>query len=440
MSMLFKDFYEKLFSCMESENLLYSVVRNYESLPSAKPGGDIDMLIEKDKVQNILSLIEAIIIPYEGRVEITSIRQYVVKLRIHNVNDNYTNKPVTELDLITRLSWKGQSWLCEKSVLQQSVKNDKSIYIPAMHHELEMSLFHSLLYGGFVKDGYQEKINKLFFKSDTSLLKEELFKNFGFKTGKFIFKNIELSHWKTLEENVSVIQKSLIFKNIKVNNVFSFIRMIEHYYLEFKIRLKQRRKKSLVISFLGPDGSGKSTIINALQNRKLPFKENKYFHLKPRLLKTNSTKSAVINPHGEKSHNIIMSYIKLLYFISDYILGYILMVLPLRVKSTLIIFDRYYDDILIDPKRFRYNGSLLFANFLRKLIPKPDIYFILIAEAEVIYKRKQEVTFKELQRQLKGYIQLEDNNRYILVNVDRSIDEIVNKIESDIYWRISEKY
>ena len=35
------------------------------------------------------------------------------------------------------------------------------------------------------------------------------------------------------------------------------------------------------ICFLGPDGSGKSTIIEKLLIQELPFKNKEYFHLKP---------------------------------------------------------------------------------------------------------------------------------------------------------------
>ena len=105
----------------------------------------------------------------------------------------------------------------------------------------------------------------------------------------------------------------------------------------------------------------------------------------------------------------------------------------------MVIFDRYYDDILVDPKRFRYGGNLAFANFMRKFIPKPDLYFILIADAKIIYERKQEVPFEELERQIEAYKKLIDGERYILIDVNRTPREIVDEIENIMYGKLNEK-
>jgi thymidylate kinase len=199
------------------------------------------------------------------------------------------------------------------------------------------------------------------------------------------------------------------------------------------------KKQINFIAFLGPDGSGKSTIIEELKKRDLPFRRIDYFHLKPRLFGDKDINKIVTNPHAKKPYRGILSYLKLFHFMSDYIIGYFIKILPLKIKSSLIVFDRYYDDILIDPKRFRYGGSLKFAKIMRIFIPKPDIYFVLVAEADVLYKRKQEVEFNELQRQLNEYKKLTDHKKYILIDVNRDVERIVDEIENYLFNRLSVK-
>ncbi len=196
----------------------------------------------------------------------------------------------------------------------------------------------------------------------------------------------------------------------------------------------------LVVSFLGPDGSGKSTIINTINSSNLPFRRSDYFHLKPKTSKTNNSNICVDDPHKDESYSFFKSYLKLFYFIFQYNYGWFKNILKLKMKSSLIIFDRYYDDLLVDSKRYRYGGSLSFARFIRNFIPKPDLCFILTSDADVIYKRKQEVPFEELKRQIKEYKKLADGKRYFNIDVNRTPEEISNEIIELIARKMSERY
>jgi thymidylate kinase len=90
--------------------------------------------------------------------------------------------------------------------------------------------------------------------------------------------------------------------------------------------------------------------------------------------------------------------------VADYWLGYWLIVRPLLVRSGLVIFDRYFNDLLVDPKRYRYGGPLWMARLLTPLTPTPDLLFVLDSPAEVILGRKQEVAPAEVQRQRRTYL------------------------------------
>ena len=234
----FKHFYRLFFDELKKNSLKYCVVRNYKGLPNSKPGGDVDVLIKHNDIYMVFQIIESILKPIDGKIEITSRHQYVLKLKLHNVVDDHTNKPVTELDLIINLNWKGMCWLSANDVLNQSSINSNNIYIPKAHHELQMSLFHSLLYGGFVKDRYSKNMASLFLLCDKSLLKKDLYANFGPDMGKMIYIDIEKSTWQGLKKKIKRIRLELIKINFCRNCVFSFLAAYKHFYLEILVRSK----------------------------------------------------------------------------------------------------------------------------------------------------------------------------------------------------------
>ena len=70
-------------------------------------------------------------------------------------------------------------------------------------------------------------------------------------------------------------------------------------------------KKVQRIAILGPDGSGKSTLIEALKTTR----EINYFHLKPRKA---SGGPPVAHPHSRAPYNSFISFIKIIYLVVQY--------------------------------------------------------------------------------------------------------------------------
>lgn len=183
----------------------------------------------------------------------------------------------------------------------------------------------------------------------------------------------------------------------------------------------------LNIAIMGPDGSGKTTVIEQLKkDMGEAFRRIQYFHLYP---KPESHSIVRTDPHNQKVRSLILSVMKLLYFVILYNVGYLSYVLPMKIKSTMTIFDRYFDDILVDPIRYRNGAPDWIVKFIRYFIPQPDLWIILDAPTDVIQKRKAEVSAEETERQRQGYINLANTKRNaILVNTDRDIKLISSDI------------
>ncbi len=163
----------------------------------------------------------------------------------------------------------------------------------------------------------------------------------------------------------------------------------------------------LLVIFLGPDGVGKSSVIDEMISMTKPaFRGSKKIHLRPRLFQKNMQGGSVDNvadPHGQQCRGNAASIAKVFYFLCDYILGYMYQVAPLLVRSKLVIFDRYYYDLLIDPARYRYGAPMWLARLAKYFIPKPDIVVVLDAPTDIVQLRKREVTWEETNRQRIAY-------------------------------------
>ena len=94
------------------------------------------------------------------------------------------------------------------------------------------------------------------------------------------------------------------------------------------------------------------------------------------------------------------------------------------------ISDRYFDDLLVDPVRYRYGAPRWLARLAFKLAPQPNLVFVLDADSSVIYGRKQEVALSELERQLAAYREMAHSggDRVKLIAVDRTKEEIAEEI------------
>jgi thymidylate kinase len=182
----------------------------------------------------------------------------------------------------------------------------------------------------------------------------------------------------------------------------------------------------LFITLMGPDGVGKSTLIKHLVEAVgCVFDRHRLFHWRPMLLWQQRAMGDATRPHSAPRHGCCLSVARIFAHLLDYWLGYWLVLRPLLARSGLVVFDRYFDDVLIDPKRYRYGGPLWLVRIVRHLIPEPDMVLILDAPDEMVLSRKQEIELAEIQRQRRLYVRAEGRTcASRVINASGSIPQV----------------
>ena len=136
----------------------------------------------------------------------------------------------------------------------------------------------------------------------------------------------------------------------------------------------------------------------------------------------------VTNPHGSSTSGFLGSFLRWAYYMLDYTFGFYLKVWPKKaIRSCVWIFDRYYYDYLIDPKRGRIKLPRWILKFGQFIIPEPDIILCLGADAASIHKRKPELPLVEVTRQVKALKKFcNSHKRAVWVDTGKSIEDSSN--------------
>jgi len=189
----------------------------------------------------------------------------------------------------------------------------------------------------------------------------------------------------------------------------------------------------LVVALLGPDGSGKTTLMERCVPRLAPIFRRAYcHHFKPNVLGVTLPGPAGSGRTlpGPRPGWSLIPLAKLVYYLFDYWVGYGWKVWPRVVRSALVVFDRYFDDLGIDPVRLRRRGPMALAKRLSRLVPQPELCILLDAPTAITQARKRDVPPEETARQRAAFLTLvRGRGAARVVDGSQPVDEVVRDVE-----------
>ncbi len=420
-----QNIYFELFDFINQSGYPYCIVGGFDDFTFNRDG-DIDIVIDyPDMNQGCHKLIydyckkrNLQLVQYLKHETIAN--YYIIWIRTSDTKENIFLK----LDICSDYICNGRKYFSVEKILHSRIQvNDKNgsnihYYIPSPENEFIYYLIKKIEKQQ-LSNAHKEHLSSVWNDAPEQAIKE-VKRFWKEKEVNMIAKAAKTGNWDHVQKNIIDLQKSLH----KSTRRFSF----RWYFSEFKRFLKRiAYPTGIHIVFLGADGSGKSTVIDkVIKEITQAFRLNTYFHLFPFY---QSNGNPVTNPHSLKPRNIIGSIVKIMIWYYRFTIGWIFQIHPRKIRSTLICFDRYYHDILVDPIRYRYGAPRWIASIVGALIVKPDLWILLDAPAEILQSRKQEVPLDESNRQRNDYLKLVKGfNNSLIVDATMPIEDVVENI------------
>lgn len=380
------EFQTRLFKLL-NETVSYVVLRNFEGLPERNDSRDIDIAISREDYYRLkpqlIELIEEL-----GWKIITYLNSDRLVTWVTGYVNSQNETELIQLDFFFNTSVFGIELMSINELLNDRQFNG-DVYYPG----IEVQFLDKYLYDRAVGAPYPKKYQAVKEAAqDSPAVKAKLKQLFGVGT---------------VQECDKTSGRKLLCKAIGWNlrhRPFGLAAGVSRFLQTF-IGNYLMSHTGFSVGFTGPDGSGKTTVIDRTIERlgDVFATAHSYYHFRPALFGNlgDVAHSAGLkkevdrnysDPHRGGKTGVLSSVARLCYYSVDYIFGYFAKVKTKTRITRLVIFDRYFTDIICDSRRSRIYLPPKFLNLWRKLlIPSLDYNILLTASSDTILSRKREL-------------------------------------------------
>lgn len=267
----------------------------------------------------------------------------------------------------------------------------------------------------------QERLAMLFSQSPdaTTRMLEDLF---GHENQRLIAMSARTGDWSIVSSDIDAIRADLLKHRSPLKiKLTSFINRVRRYL---------HPPCGFHVVFLGPDGVGKSTVIEGVKDDLADaFLRTDYFTFAPSLLPQRMQPQKK-TPHELPPRSYPASLLKAAWWSVCYTAGYFLSIQPAKARSSFVMNHRYLLDAIVDRRRYRYSGPIWLLKAIWKIAPKPHLVILLDADPQIIWARKKEVALEETIRQRDGYHAIVQPLRFAqLVEASLPIEQVRSEVD-----------
>lgn len=412
-----------------NDSVEYAVLRNFDGLPESNDSRDIDIIIRKTDYKKLRPLLIKLIEDNGWRIVTYLNSDRLITWVIGIVSPSHQTELI-QLDFFFNTSVFGIELLSAEDIISAKQFNGK-----IFHADINSQFLDKYLYDRAVGAEYPEKYQSTRRAAENSpAVQAKLKAIFGIdNTGKCDKTSGRKLLLHALQHNMR-------------HRPFGLIADMGRFIYTFTGNYVMSRT-GFSVGFTGPDGSGKTTVIDRTIERlgAIFATAHAYYHFRPALFGNlgEVAHSAGIkkdvdrnysDPHRGGRTGVLSSLLRLAYYSIDYIAGYFAKVKSKTRITRLVIFDRYFTDIICDSRRSRIYLPPKFLNLWRRLfIPSLDYNILLTASSDTILSRKRELDEADI-RDINNRIDyLAPQKGYLKVLNESTPDDAVTTILNHIF-------
>lgn len=415
-----------LFDGLAARCVRYAVLRNYQNLPTSVGARDIDIVVEPadlsasveavGRIANELDLIHANYYHDERLTQFTLARRLAPDLFFELKIDFFTSSQIYGVEVLS----------AAQMLKMTSLHNG----IPIVSDEVRLldKWLFNLILGRPLHPKYDADFAAIAIASG-AIISAAIKPLFGTKTANWRVAELAAGRGSSaqplaLRHRLAALARMWLRQGFKgIGRSLRFA----------GFRLRDRlRPAGIFLSVSGPDGSGKTTVIDlVIAQLKQLYGEQalSYCHFRPSLLPRiasvakaskaiDSIDENYESPHRARPSGAVGSLLRLSYYWLDYVGGYLRTVHKALVRREVVLFDRYIYDMIADPGRSRIALPAGLIRAAARLTPLPRWAFFIRVPAEIVHSRKQELTLEAIENLNARYADL--TQRGMLIGIENA--------------------
>lgn len=415
------EFLSILFQALEREGLRPCILRNYEGFPDTNIGSDIDLFIRPSELPCAMRALGSL----EGiRTVGFTERQYVANVFIEG-SSAAPGIRMQHVDFNLRLTWKGLPYLSTDAVLQSAVPRSAGkldFLIPCPVHEAAISLFASLLTGGWLKEKYFPEVQRVFARERSEAI-AAFSAQFGMKATTRLVDSVIAGDRRKVLGCIGSLRALLALRSLLRRPVRSISAIVGHYWNELTIRFSPSTLET--VCMLGSDGCGKAAIVETLvpmlQCAAVVVERRRYA---PRLLFKRGSQGSSASGDcsaGARAGSLTSMASVVLWFVEDWVNEF-----RGRKNLTLRIHENSCEDLFIDAEKYHYGGPTWFARLIAKFFPAPDLWIMLDPAPEGLKSGDDSGEGAKNCRQVEAYRAfVKTRKRYVILGTSQHADRVM---------------
>lgn len=412
-----------------NEHVEYAVLRNFEGLPAQNNSRDIDIAIEKKDFLRIRPQLVELIERAGWRI-VTYLHSDRLITWVCGEVQADGKVELVQLDFFYHTSVFGIVLIENEEILKNRVFNGMLYHANPVHEFLDKYVYDRAV-GTQYPEKYKETRRMVEHHEEVKAKMQQLF---GVTT--------VADADRTSKGQLLKAALKWNFGRYGLKCVWHYLRFEYHHIMNYL-----RSHTGFSIGFTGPDGSGKTTVIDLMIKEfgEVFRQAHSYYHFRPTLFgnlgevaHSAGLKKEVDReydkPHRGGKTGAFNSFLRLMYYTIDYIVGYFVKVKSKTRITHLVIFDRYYTDIICDSRRSRiYLNPKVLYRWGRLFIPSLDYNILLTASTETILARKKELDESGIQAINSKIDYLADKKGYLKILNESAPQNAVQEILTRIF-------